>query len=759
MGPVRFLADASSFDALSFSVDALLQHRKRLAAVAVDPSRPRCSVFVVGACAAVGRAAASAHSATPTTAATLLTCVLLVPAHLEHRHATARPEQRRGGIALGTSASQGIGADMNEHVRPAFEMDPEQFRELAHRVTDEAVAFLSSLRDRPVTPGEPQRAVQAALGDQPLPDAGANPQVLLDRVMELLVAHSLFNGHPRFWGYITSSPAPLGALADFFASVINQNVGWWGLSPMANEIEAQTVRWIAELVGFPTSCGGLLVTGGNMANFVGFLAARKAKTPWDVRSGGLQSDARSLRVYCSAETHTWIQKAADMFGLGTDSIRWIDTDRQLRMDVGALEQRIRADEAAGDLPFMVVGTAGSVATGAVDPLPEIAEICSAHDLWFHVDGAYGGFGVVSPEAPPALLALSGADSVAVDPHKWLYVPIEAGCALVRDPAVLHGTFSFKPAYFHFDEETAQAPNYYEYGPQSTRGFRALKVWLQLQAAGRQGYEQMISDNIRLARRLFDAAEAHEELEALTTNLSITTFRYVPAGVSDDGYLNVLNAELVGRVQTSGEAYVSNAIIDGKFALRACLVNFRTTADDVDTLPDLAIRLGRDLHAARSAAAADRPRRTAVPGVPDAMASAPVFASAPDEAITALAARSQRRTFPSGTVLMRQGEPSDVMHVLLSGKVRVTKEHPELAEPLFLAEVGPGDTVGEIGVLDGEARSATVTAVEDTDTLELPAAVIGQAMLDHPGLAVALMRTFSRRLRNDADMVQHLLTGA
>jgi aromatic-L-amino-acid decarboxylase len=417
---------------------------------------------------------------------------------------------------------------------------------------------------------------------------------LIDRAADLLLEHSLFNGNPRFWGYITSSPAPIGMLGEMLAAAVNPNVGAWLLSPMASEMEAQTIRWVAEMVNYPVDCGGLFVSGGNMANLVCFLAARQAKAGKDVRAAGVAG--MRMRVYCSKETHTWIQKAADISGLGTDAIRWIGTDGAMRMDVAALREQIRRDVEAGDKPFLVVGTAGSVSTGAVDALPELAAMCREFDLWFHVDGAYGGLAAVLPDAPAELLGLSEADSVAVDPHKWLYAPLEAGCALVRNAAKLRDGFAYHPPYYHFGTE---AINYFDLGPQNSRGFRALKVWLALQQVGREGYVRMIADDIRLARALFERVKQCDGLEALTHSLSITTFRYVPAdllleGARREEYLDQLNRELLTRLQAGGEAYVSNAIVDGRFALRACIVNFRTTLGDVEALTDVVVRVGDEV---------------------------------------------------------------------------------------------------------------------------------------------------------------------
>ena len=348
---------------------------------------------------------------------------------------------------------------------------------------------------------------------------------MLATTASLLFDHSLFNGHPRFFGYITSSPAPIGVLGDLLACAVNQNCGSWTLSPMATEIEAQTVRWIADFIGFPGPlAGGLLVSGGNMANFVCFLAARTAKAGWDVREDRHERQPPRLMAYASAETHTWIQKAADLFGFGTDAIRWIPVDRHQRMNTADLRRQIAADRDRGDQPFLVVGTAGSVSTGAVDPLPEIAAICREQDVWFHVDGAYGALGRGVPGAPADLRGMAEADSVAVDPHKWLYAPLEAGCALVRRPEDLRNAFSYHPPYYRFGDDVL---NFVDYGPQNSRGFRALKVWLALQHIGRAGYVASIAEDMRLSRKMYDLFQAHPEFEVLTQSLSITTFRYVP----------------------------------------------------------------------------------------------------------------------------------------------------------------------------------------------------------------------------------------
>jgi aromatic-L-amino-acid/L-tryptophan decarboxylase len=480
-----------------------------------------------------------------------------------------------------------------------LEMDDATFRSIGHRLVDQIGDFLEALPGGRVTPAESPGAVRNVLeAGRGIPEAGTSAGDLVSEAADLLFGHSLFNGHPRFFGYITSGAAPIGMLADFLAASVNPNVGAWKLAPLATEIEAQTVRWIAEFIGYAAGCGGLLVSGGNMANFVGLLAARTAKAGWDVRKSGLRgAGSKQLCCYASKETHTWIQKAVDMLGLGADSIRWIPTDDRQRMDVSILRRRIREDREQGNQPFAVIGTAGSVSTGAVDALPEIGALCREEDIWFHVDGAYGGIAAMVPEAPDDLRGLAAADSVAVDPHKWLYAPLEAGCVLVRNPRDLLNTFSYHPPYYNFNDE---AINYFDFGPQNSRGFRALKVWLALRQAGRTGYQKMIGDDMRLARHLHKLLAAHPEFEVFTQNLSITTFRYVPASLRSgvgteeaESMLNRINQELLNKIDESGAAFLSNAVIDGKYVLRACIVNFRTSLGDVEAIPELAARLGKE----------------------------------------------------------------------------------------------------------------------------------------------------------------------
>ena len=480
----------------------------------------------------------------------------------------------------------------------SIEMNQEEFRKVGHQLIDDIADFFETIDQKPVTPHESPLQLQKLIGTPTLPENGKSASELLAKSTELLFNHSLFNGHPKFLGYITSSPAPIGALADLLASAVNPNVGAHILSPIATEIEKQTVRWLAEFIGVSSDYGGLLVSGGNMANFTGFLAARTAKAPTTIKEDGVSSSSKKLTVYCSKTTHTWVEKAAILFGIGAKSIRWIKTDTSNKMDTQALEVSIKNDLENNCLPLMVIGTAGDVSTGVVDNLSELAAICKRYDLWFHIDGAYGAPAASIPELNLFFEGMKEADSIALDPHKWLYSPLEAGCTLVKNPQHLLDTFSSHPEYYNFSNSSeGVAQNFYEYGLQNSRGFRALKVWLTLQQVGRNGYKKLITEDIKLSEMLYRMADNHPELEAITQNLSITTLRFIPLeNRPDEAYLNKLNETLLNQVQTGGEVFLSNAIVLEKYCLRACFVNFRTTEKDVEEIVDILVKEGRKVHA-------------------------------------------------------------------------------------------------------------------------------------------------------------------
>jgi glutamate/tyrosine decarboxylase-like PLP-dependent enzyme len=489
---------------------------------------------------------------------------------------------------------------MTDNRETPIEISKEEFKKIGYQLIDSIAGFLDIIKEKPVTTGESPKQLQKIIGTSSIPENGIAVEELLSKTTELLFNHSLLNGHPKFFGYITSSAAPIGALGDLLAATVNPNVGANILSPIATEIEKQTVKWLAEFIGVSPNYGGILVSGGNMANFTAFLAARTAKAPKNIKEDGISNSTDKLVVYCSKTTHTWIEKAAILFGLGSKSIRWIQTDTANKMDIEVLENTIKNDLKNGCKPIMIIGTAGDVSTGVVDNLKAIASTCKKYDLWFHIDGAYGVPAAAIPELKTLFEGIEEADSIALDPHKWLYSPLEAGCTLVKNPNHLIETYSSHPVYYNFDsKEEAATQNYYEYGFQNSRGFRALKVWLALQQVGRNGYIKMIGEDIELSKLLFDLAKSHPELEAVTQSLSITTLRYVPLDVPSEkdkeAWLNTLNETLLNDLQQGGEVFLSNAIVMEKYCLRACIVNFRTSKKDIEEVIEIIVREGRKIH--------------------------------------------------------------------------------------------------------------------------------------------------------------------
>jgi glutamate/tyrosine decarboxylase-like PLP-dependent enzyme len=385
------------------------------------------------------------------------------------------------------------------------------------------------------------------------------------------------------------------------AAGVNMNLGGWRLAPSATEIEMHLMRWFAQQFGLPETAGGLLTSGGAMANFIAMKAARDTRASWDVRKAGVAAGP-PLTLYASQEVHVTTDRAADMLGIGSQAVRKIPVDDEYRLSVDALRESIARDRAAGATPFAVIGTAGTVATGAIDPLDEIAEVSAREALWFHVDAAYGGPAILTDDLRPRFAGIERADSISFDPHKWLYTPHSGGCVLVRDVTRLSAAFEARAAYIHEDKErTGHGTDLGMLGPQFSRSFQALKVWVSLLAHGRRAYAERISHDARLARYMAARVRERPDLElAVPVSLSICCFRYVPqdlpTGPHRESYLDDLNERLMTQIQLDGRAFCSNAVLRGRFVLRACIVNFRTEAEDVDAVLDVASELGAKLDA-------------------------------------------------------------------------------------------------------------------------------------------------------------------
>ncbi|MDX6594170.1 MAG: aromatic-L-amino-acid/L-tryptophan decarboxylase [Gaiellales bacterium] len=477
---------------------------------------------------------------------------------------------------------------------------PDRARELGEAGVDLWVELLERMRELPAGRGtsaeEVSRAMALPVRQEPVPVAE-----LVEHLRAMLFEYSSYPGHPGFMAYVSGAGTVPGAVGDLVAAGLNANVGGWVLSPAASELELHLMRLFCERFGYPQGSGGLMTSGGSASNFTALKAARDARAPWDVRTRGVSG--AEMVMYVSSEAHATNQEAADLLGLGTEAVRAIPVDDRLRMRVDLLEAAIADDLAEGRRPFAVVASAGTTATGAIDPLPDIAGVAARHRLWLHVDAAYGGAAAFSDELRPLLDGIERADSITFDPHKWLYTPQSSACVLVRDLALLERSFNDGDvAYVREDRSLSQmGANIGMLGPQWSRSFMALKVWMSLAAHGLDAYGRRVAHDVELARYLHAEAERRPHLEPVgEVTLSIACFRYVPPGLADDDarepYLNLLNERLMTALRTDGRAFPSNAVLDGCYVLRACIVNFRTEADDIDRMLDAATELGEQLDA-------------------------------------------------------------------------------------------------------------------------------------------------------------------
>lgn len=450
-------------------------------------------------------------------------------------------------------------------------------RQMGHRMLDDMVDLLAGLREAPVWQPMPADARQALrTGD--VPTAPGDLDAVYQDFQTLVQPYGSGNLHPRFMGWVQGGGNPVGMLAELLAATTNPNLGGRDHAPI--EVERQVIRWAAQMLGFPQDASGVLVTGTSMANLIAVLVARTRALGAAVRREGLQG--RPLVAYTSIEAHNCVARAMDMAGLGSQALRLIGLDARHRMDMDALQAAIAQDRAAGLQPFLVVGSAGTVDTGAVDDLPAMAELARAQGLWFHVDAAYGALAKLSPAQQPLVQGLELADSVAFDFHKWAQVPYDAGCILVRDAALHAATFASQPAYLQRSTRgmAGNHPWPTDFGPDLSRGFRALKVWMTLKTYGTDKLGEVVARNCALAQQLAHLVDAQPQLERLApVTLNVVCFR-VLADVAD---LDAFNADLVADVQESGVAVPSTTRIRGQLAVRVAFVNHRTRPDDVQML--------------------------------------------------------------------------------------------------------------------------------------------------------------------------------
>jgi glutamate/tyrosine decarboxylase-like PLP-dependent enzyme len=454
-------------------------------------------------------------------------------------------------------------------------LPPDDIRVLGRAALDRIAAYYQDLPERPILVPTTAAALHEVL-DEPLPVSGASFETLLETLEATVFRHSRHNAHPRFFGYISSPGTPVNAVGSMLQSALNINVTCWRSGPAATEMEHVTVNWLKQLLGYPAEAVGLFTSGGSMANFAGIAAAVAAKAPVNVRREGVGAIGAPMCLYVSGEGHFSVTKAAGMLGLGESNVRHVRTDERLHIDLADLERLVAEDRAAGRIPFCVVANAGTTATGAVDPLGEVADFARRHKLWLHVDACYGGFAALAPSARHLFERIGDADSVALDPHKWLYLPVGCGCVLYKDPAAARAAFSHEADYTRaIGLERDEAFAFWDYGPELSRPFRALDLWLLIKFAGVRRLAEAVEQNLACARRFACLVEASADFEMLApVELSIFCFRYKPASDAE-------HERLLVRLQRAGSTYLSNATVHGRFALRGCVLNYRTTEQDME----------------------------------------------------------------------------------------------------------------------------------------------------------------------------------
>src|SRR5947199_5748930 len=459
-------------------------------------------------------------------------------------------------------------------------LDPsaDEIRDWGNSVIQFMLEYLGDLRDRPVYRRMCSREIGGRL-ERAMPIKGIDFNDLLKVFRETIVPFSRQNAHPRMFGYVQSPGTPLAAFADLLASVLNANLTVWRSAPAPVELERLTIDWIRQILGFNAGAGGLFVSGGSIANFAAIAAARQAK---DYLSG-------RLRIYASSETHFSIAKAAALLGIGRENVRLVAVDERFRMRLDDLVAKITADLETGYVPFCVVANAGTVNTGAIDPLQEIREVANRFQLWMHVDGSYGAFAVLAESARKLFEGIERADSIALDPHKWLYLPVDVGCVIYREPEIARSAYAHEAEYTRIiGEEADEAFAFWDYGPELSRRFRALKVWMWLKGVGLDFLGDAIESNLACARHFESMVRASDDFEMLApVELSVFCFRHVPVLLRNESpqAIDAFNERLLIALQRDGSSYLSNATLGGRFALRGCVLNYRTTLRDMEILLD------------------------------------------------------------------------------------------------------------------------------------------------------------------------------
>jgi len=469
---------------------------------------------------------------------------------------------------------------------PATEAEWNDLRALAHRMVDDAFEHVQKRREQSVWQKAPDE-VRTAIRDEALPRKGQGAASAYEEYVENVLPYAIGNTHPRFWGWVMGGGTPVGMMAEMLAASVNPNVG--GFNDSATLVEQQVIRWMAELMGMPAESSGLLMSGGTMANLIGLVVGRYAKAGFDVRAEGMRG-GDEVRIYCSVEVHSWLKKSVELMGMGRSCLRVIGVDARYMMKLDELKAAIAVDRAAGLKPLCIVASAGTVNTGATDDLNAIADLCSAEDMWFHVDGAFGALAYWSERLRPKISGIERADSVAFDLHKWGYMPYDIGCVLVRDAKLHKDAFATGASYLTSSERGPAAGELYfsNRNVELSRGFRALKAWMSLKSYGADALIEQIEKNVDQASYLAQLVEDSSKLElAAEAPLNIVCFRY--RGASDEE-----NKEILMRLQESGLAVPSGTMIGGRFAIRVANSNHRSLREDFDLLVEAVEKIGDEV---------------------------------------------------------------------------------------------------------------------------------------------------------------------
>jgi glutamate/tyrosine decarboxylase-like PLP-dependent enzyme len=496
-------------------------------------------------------------------------------------------------------------AKANQSLDPSNPSEWSEFRAQAHRMLDDMLGFIENIRERPVW--QPIPAAVRAHFQSPAPRQGESLADVHAEFMREVLPYGQGNVHPGFMGWVNGGGTPVGMIAEMLAAGLNANCG--GRDHIPVEVERQVTRWVAEIFGFPEDASGLFVTGTSMANLIAVLIARDVALGFNVRTSGVAAAPRRLTAYTSTSVHSCVPKAMDIAGLGSDALRLIPTDAGCHIDLAALAEAVQRDREAGLTPFLVVGTAGTVNAGAIDDLAGLADLCQREKLWLHVDGAFGALAKLAPDLAPKVNGIERADSIAFDFHKWGQAPYDAGFILVRDAVAHKNAFIAPAAYLQRAKRglAAGSPWPCDFGPDLSRGFRALKVWFTLKVYGIDALGASISRSCALARYLEGRIAETPELELMApVELNIVCFRFRTetsskesskqdgSGTEDPERSNRINDEIVIRLQESGIVAPSTTRIRGRLAIRAAIVNHRTSRAEIDALVDNTLALGRTL---------------------------------------------------------------------------------------------------------------------------------------------------------------------